>query len=174
MESAGLRWSPVDLFSGKVQSESRGVCRNMAYSGRLHWTGLANLACVTLKKSGWQVLWIPADSGGIRWNPADRVGQCTVLHPEGPVFDSSTILQVSGPGQRWVRLSGLPLAKEKRKNPPHKKCLHQIVSYCCFTINWIGRLHYNTSCFPSLSPTLGPIGQEAFLSQSYNFFWHMQ
>ena len=49
MEYAGLwwtpvnslvHWSPVDLISGKVWSKS-------GESGGLHWTRLANLACVT-------------------------------------------------------------------------------------------------------------------------------
>ena len=61
MESAGLWWTPVNLLeSSGVQwtclveksGLNQGVRRNMAYSGRLHCTGLANLACVTLKKSG--------------------------------------------------------------------------------------------------------------------------
>ena len=76
MESAGVQWSPV---------ESTGVWWSPVESaGQVHWTlsrripripvdspqtGHANLAHVTLTKSG---TWV-------RRNPADHVGECTVL-----------------------------------------------------------------------------------------------
>ena len=79
VEYAGVCWSPV-VSAGLIQQNSmmefRGLRRDSPYSGGLRRTP------PRLSMPIWPLSHqhIPGfESGGIHWNPAEHVGECTVL-----------------------------------------------------------------------------------------------
>ena len=82
VESAGICWNLLDRSTGLCLVRFCRFRRNPVISGGFQQTpptGHGNLAHVTLTKSGTWVHQIPLDSARICWNPADHVGECTLL-----------------------------------------------------------------------------------------------
>src|SRR5271155_680054 len=76
LESAGVCWSPLDLLCGKSLVGIRRLRWNMLNSGGLRWTPPGqNMQIWPLSHQHNPGI----KSSGIRWNPAEHVGECTVL-----------------------------------------------------------------------------------------------
>src|SRR5271155_6101838 len=85
LESAGVCWSPLDLLCGKSLVGIRRLRWNMLNSGGLRWTPpRQNMQIWPLSHQHNPEI----KSSGIRWNPAEHVGECTVLcvHCDDRIF----------------------------------------------------------------------------------------